>query len=1188
MGVPSSYSTRSDRCIPSSMTTTSYHSSSTSHHDLRRGYRRQLSKHHRKQKHHLQRNNCTRLRASSSSSSSNDSNKIDAMIFEYEPIYENDINEDSVNNNSSNSYEAAVDFDFESFFLSSSSPSSTKEEEGEKILEKMESFYKFPLDEFQREATRVLIDGHSLVVSAPTGSGKTLIGETTIMNALMRGKKAIYTTPLKALSNQKLREFQKMFGKRKVGLKTGDVEVNAEKAEIMVMTTEILRNMLYSSAAGGDMDKRLDDVGVVILDEVHYLGDAYRGTVWEETIIYCPSNIQLLCLSATIGNPDELSGWIEEVRRNDADNERAEENENEQLKSVQCKTLVSNYRPVPLNWFYSMKPNRDWPGLGYLLNSRGTKMNAELYPFTEEGIQESSARYGGEQESYYNNYDNNINSRRDNDQKSMRRRLVPHVETAVGQLISADMLPAVWFIFSRKGCDQAVDYLCRDAGACLVSREEQLEITKEIDAFIASNRDAVRQEMIEPLKCGVASHHAGLLPAWKGLVEALFQRGLVKVVFATETLAAGVNMPARCTVMSALSKRGDTGPRTLTSNEFFQMAGRAGRRGFDDVGYVVCLQSPFDGPEDAFSLVSGEPENLKSQFAISYGMVLNLLRGDKSLNQIRSIVEKSFGNYLGGKARLSQMRELNRLLDKLNALKAQESKSEIIQDGIDESEWNRFVKLEERLRVEQGLLELLESQSEETKVESMREDVWDALTLGEEGVKMIAVDVGWRVDLVGQSSVKGTTFGLLDDGSLVVEKDESVTEFFANEDVDVDGIFEIDYIAEEDPDEDGEKVSRETIERRKLRGSLPVLVVSAQRPEEAPSPLGEFTGLGADGMWYRFDAHKIVSTSYIGASSNETMPFTEIRESCGNPPSESSIRWRRSSKLYRANGNAKTSAAAANLPGTCDAFSIFEEDADTASYLEAQRKKIEGIQIDLGELSNVGLLRREMKLQKKRRAKSDKLSERTRKLEARIREYSAAGWDDFMRVVDILEHRNALVRVRKTSETDDEEIEILTFGEVCMAFRGENELWIGTVLSALPETISVTSLAGVCGAMSSDANRAVNAYYGPSEELDTILASFVPDLEDIADLQYASRIDNAPLSLSQDLAALLEQWASGVSWSQIKTDTSLQEGDIARVFKRTAELLAQIPRAPYVSEQLKKTAKEAERIVNRPPISDLL
>ena len=150
-----------------------------------------------------------------------------------------------------------------------------------------------------------------------------------------------------------------------------------------------------------------------------------------------------------------------------------------------------------------------------------------------------------------------------------------------------------------------------------------------------------------------------------------------------------------------------------------------------------------------------------------------------------------------------------------------------------------------------------------------------------------------------------------------------------------------------------------------------------------------------------------------------------------------------------------------------------------------------------------------------------------------------------------------------------------------MAFRGENELWIGTVLSSLPDTISVANLAGVCGAMSSDANRAVNAYYGPSEELDTILASFVPDLEDIADLQYASRIDNAPLSLSQDLAALLEQWASGVSWSQIRGDTSLQEGDIARVFKRTAELLAQIPRAPHVSEQLKKTAKEAERIVNR-------
>ena len=486
-------------------------------------------------------------------------------------------------------------------------------------------------------------------------------------------------------------------------------------------------------------------------------------------------------------------------------------------------------------------------------------------------------------------------------------------------------------------------------------------------------------------------------------------------------------------------------------------------------------------------------------------------------------------------------------------------------------------------------MELLEAQSKETKVESMREDVWEALTLREEGVKMVAVNVGWRVGATPrQSPMKGTTFGLLDDGSMVVEKEELVEEFFVEDEVNVGGIFERDYVEEELDDAD-EKVSREIVEKQKLRESLPVLVISAQRPEETLSPLGEFTGLGADGMWYRFDAHRIVSTSYIGAA-NETMAFSEIRESCGNPPSNSSIRWRRLSKLYRANGNAKTSASAANLPGTCEDFSLFEEDVDTADYLELQRKKIEQIQIDLGDLSNIGLLRREMKLQKKRRAKSDNLSERTRKLESRIQEYSAAGWDDFMRVVDILEQRNALMRVKKTTEAEsaDEEIEILTFGEVCMAFRGENELWIGTVLSSLPDTISVANLAGVCGAMSSDANRAVNAYYGPSEELDTILASFVPDLEDIADLQYASRIDNAPLSLSQDLAALLEQWASGVSWSQIRGDTSLQEGDIARVFKRTAELLAQIPRAPHVSEQLKKTAKEAERIVNRPPISDLL
>ena len=221
---------------------------------------------------------------------------------------------------------------------------------------------------------------------------------------------------------------------------------------------------------------------------------------------------------------------------------------------------------------------------------------------------------------------------------------MPHVETTVGQLVAADLLPAVWFIFSRKGCDQAAEYLS-ECGASLVTGYERKLIAETLEKFEKENPDAVRPEAIEPLLLGIASHHAGLLPGWKGLVENLFQRNLLKVVFATETLAAGVNMPARSSVLSTLSKRGDQGPRALTSNEFMQMAGRAGRRGFDTVGHVVTMQSPFEGPEEAFSLVTKPPENLKSTFSVSYGMVLNLVKSGEKLGNIRATVERSFGNY---------------------------------------------------------------------------------------------------------------------------------------------------------------------------------------------------------------------------------------------------------------------------------------------------------------------------------------------------------------------------------------------------------------------------------------------------------------------------------------------------------------------------------------------------------------
>jgi superfamily II RNA helicase len=824
-------------------------------------------------------------------------------------------------------------------------------------VREVESVYDFPLDGFQQEATRLLIEGHSVVVSAPTGSGKTLIGETAIMTVLARGQKAIYTTPLKALSNQKLREFQALFGTRRVGLKTGDVEINAANADIVVMTTEILRNMLYPSAGdvgaegtegsggaeigelGGVSDGRLDNVGVVILDEVHYLADVSRGTVWEETIIYCPPRIQLLCLSATVGNPDDLAGWIEEVHC--------------QGTRQRCETIVSDYRPVPLNWHFSMKPGRMWPGLGPLLSRKGDRLNHELFPFTKEGVREwalangggdrgggGGGGWGGDAEWGVNDdqdgsYEGGFYRKARNDggrrggaggargggsssrsrggggrgereggrgdrngrgggdgynnggynggggynrapppspanDRQMRRRLVPHVETTVGQLVAANMLPAVWFIFSRKGCDQAAFYLA-DCGAKLVTRDEEREIAYALDEFAAINPDAVRPEAVAPLLLGIASHHAGLLPGWKGLVEGLFQRGLLKVVFATETLAAGVNMPARCSVMSALSKRGDSGPRALTSNEFMQMCGRAGRRGYDTVGHVVACQSPFEGPEEAFALVQAPPENLRSQFSISYGMVLNLLRAGKPLRQVRSIVERSFGNYLGGRAKRGQVKELRRLREQADALREQIESGESI---VEPEEWARYVKLDGRLKEERRLLKIISRQTEDSLAEVARAAVKEAMELREMPVIVyIETDENDAPQTPERPKPEPSpTVGLMPDGSWSMgaqdgdaegEKEEARAAVGGDRIGEVfDDDVEEEETADDDDDEGGGGGSARGANANAPRGRvIAVAIVEAYQPPpfksvggRNPFPLGEFVALAADGTWHRFAA----------------------------------------------------------------------------------------------------------------------------------------------------------------------------------------------------------------------------------------------------------------------------------------------------------------------------------------------
>jgi len=518
-----------------------------------------------------------------------------------------------------------------------------------------QDLYPFELDQFQLQAIDALKAGKSVVVCAPTGSGKTLIGEYAIRAALADNRRVFYTTPLKALSNQKLRDFRQMFGEKNVGLLTGDTSVNRD-APILVMTTEIFRNMLYGTPIG-EVGTSLTDVEVVVLDECHYMNDRQRGTVWEESIIYCPKEVKLVALSATVANSQELTDWINEVHGD-------------------TELIYSDFRPVPLQHYFCNSK-----GFFPLLDSSQQKINPRLKPLTNKPPT-----------------------------REERYKIVPTVRDVIAHLRQRDMLPAIYFIFSRRGCEQAIIALGK---VSLVNAEESLTLKQQIDTFRKANPDIGKPNHIDALYRGIASHHAGILPAWKGFVEELFQQGLIKVVFATETLAAGINMPARTTVISSISKRIDHGHRSLNASEFLQMAGRAGRRGMDTVGYVVTLETGYqgEGAEKAAKLATSPADPLVSQFTPSYGMVMNLLQ-THSLDEAKKLVEKSFGQYLSNLELAPQNKELDKIKVEITKLKKEIA-------TVDLQQLEVYDKLRDRLREEKRLLKMLAQQSEEMRLNDL-------------------------------------------------------------------------------------------------------------------------------------------------------------------------------------------------------------------------------------------------------------------------------------------------------------------------------------------------------------------------------------------------------------------------------------------------------------------------------------
>lgn len=527
----------------------------------------------------------------------------------------------------------------------------------------------FEMDDFQREACRSLQEGRGVLVAAPTGAGKTIVGEFAIYLALQRGLKAFYTTPIKALSNQKFSELAEKYGSGNVGLLTGDTTINGD-APVVVMTTEVLRNMLYADS------ETLGDLGFVVMDEVHYLADRFRGAVWEEVIIHLPSEVQVASLSATVSNAEEFGAWLDTVRGH-------------------TDVIVSEHRPVPL-WQHVMVgreivdlfagdttfdqiavslPDDEVPDLSdaedapdeaalpaAARKSVATRagrpsarqpvtgpefeVNPELLAMARsESRMNFNGRFGHGGRSR-RRQDRNRDDRHTAEQRSpVRKASRPQV---IDSLNRQGLLPAITFIFSRAGCDAAVAQ-CAASGLWLTTEREQQIIAQRVDE---ASHDIPADDLDvlgfwawrDGLVRGFAAHHAGMLPTFKEVVEKLFADGLVKAVFATETLALGVNMPARCVVLEKLEKFNGEAHVNITAGEYTQLTGRAGRRGIDVEGHAVVLWQPGTDPAAVAGLASRRTYPLNSSFRPTYNMSINLIAQFGRV-RAREILESSFAQF---------------------------------------------------------------------------------------------------------------------------------------------------------------------------------------------------------------------------------------------------------------------------------------------------------------------------------------------------------------------------------------------------------------------------------------------------------------------------------------------------------------------------------------------------------------
>ncbi len=962
----------------------------------------------------------------------------------------------------------------------------------------IEELFPFELDDFQQKAIAALSAGKSVVICAPTGSGKTLIGEYAIYRALAHGKRVFYTTPLKALSNQKFRDFQEQFGEgntKRIGLLTGDTIINPN-ADVVIMTTEIFRNMLYETPIG-QLGTSLEDVEAVVLDECHYISNRYRGTVWEESIIYCPPQIQLVALSATIGNPQELTDWITKVRNSNSNREH----------SYECELINSDFRPVPLRYYFC-----DRRGIHRLLNQEETGISPKL--------KASAPRKG---------------------QKAKRLKIkdCPKIYQIVQQLQAKDMLPAIYIIFSRRGCDKAVDTidalrlvtqeegqqienillnfflnnntdlqtsllehftdanptltdLLRDYLAANENGEENLANYLNQDPnqkyllwqFLCESSQIARIEQIEPLMRGIASHHAGLLPAWKELVERLFEMGLVKVVFATATLAAGINMPARTTVMSALSKRTDGGHSMLSPSEFLQISGRAGRRGKDKVGHVVTIQTPFEGAKEAAFLATSTAEPLRSWFTPSYGMVLNLLQ-KYSLPEVKELLERSFAEYLSQKRLAPEQTAIAEITTEL-------AKLDVALAAISPGQLASYQKLRERVTEEQRLLDILQQQAEATRKNNIKPLVPQ-------------IEPGRIVGLKGKH----------------------------------------------------------------IRVNAPLAAVLIEKiPGSGKAP--NLLCLGADNYWY------IAANADITEINEGTFSKQEIADIA--IPSLDNLKlgkWQQ--------GDEATAIAIKQISNYLIPATPPEEVTEQQQRLDAIHKKIDEHPVQKVDNPNRLLKKHNKRLQL--REKLHKTQIKYQKQKSNQSYY----WSEFLNLINVLQEFEALEGYDPTF-----------LGQAAATIRGDNELWLALIfVSGELEYLEPHHLAATVCALITETPRAdVWCDFPPPKEVLEVLgvkkydsnAEKSDDSFSIKEIrtrlfQVQRRHDvGLPVWREYQLVGLCEQWALGMDWNDLCESVSLAEGDIVRTLRRTVDVLSQIPQIPNISSTLSNNARDAGAMMKRFPI----